>query len=190
MGWREIYRFMLYFLGIFSVYTGEGIRMKVSKQTAKLFLQGDEAATAEVYHSYKSLLYFIISSYLRNKADCEDVYQDTFLTILTKRDSIKDPSALHSYLCLTAKSKAIDFAKSRAFSEEGLEEEEEASAPSESNIDSLLPYDLSHEEREIIGYRIVFGLTFQEASDITGAPLITLKTRYARALKKIKGAGK
>ena len=54
-------------------------KMNVTIKTAKLFLQGEEEATVTVYKSYRSLLYFIISTYVNQKEDCDDVYQNVFM---------------------------------------------------------------------------------------------------------------
>lgn len=161
--------------------------MNVSRHVAKLFLEGDEKAAAEVYKAYRALLYFIISSYLSNKEDCEDAFQETFLAVLSRISEIKSPEALHSYLCQTAKSKAIDIAKANA-KIEGDYIEEDIISPKESNIDSLLPLDLSRGEKLVVGYRVVFGLSYKEISNLTGDPIVTLKARYSRAIKKAKGA--
>ena len=48
-------------------------KMNVTNKTAKLFLEGDEEATAIVYKNYRSLLYFIIATYLKK---C--IYENTF----------------------------------------------------------------------------------------------------------------
>ena len=66
--------------------------------------------------------------------------------------------------------------------------EEDILSPKESNIDSLLPLDLSRDEKLVVGYRVVFGLSYKEISNLTVDPIVTLKARYSRAIKKAKGA--
>lgn len=165
-------------------------KMNVTIKTAKLFLQGEEEATVTVYKSYRSLLYFIISTYVNQKEDCDDVYQNVFMKILSKRDEVKDPSSLHSYLCEVAKNEAIDYAKksSREQSNDALEETVEAKQSTQ--LDYFLPYDLSKEEKKIIGYRLTFGLSWQEVGELVGIPVPTAKYRYVQAIKKIKGVYK
>lgn len=165
--------------------------MNVSKSTAIKFLQGDETAFAEVYSRYHRLLYFLISTYVDTKEDCEDVYQDVFLKMWNARYTFGnqiDPAGLHSYLCTVAKTTSIDFAraKSRRRAEELIEDEQ--GEPRHTRLSELLPYDISDEEREVVGYRVCFGFSFKEINAITGAPIATLKKRYARALAKMKGA--
>lgn len=160
--------------------------MKVSKATAKRFLEGDEAAFSEIYRAYRPLLYFIISTYVSRKEDCDDVYQDVFTKIWEKKGECKDPSGLHYYLCSIAKNEAINAAK-RLSSQEALpyvEEENSSSSPRE--LDALLPYELGEDEKKIVGYRLGFGLSWKEISNITGIPLSSAKLKYRDALKTIK----
>ena len=161
-------------------------KMNVTNKTAKLFLQGDEEAIASVYRSYRSLLYFIIATYLNQKEDCDDVYQNVFVKILAKRNEVKDPSSLHSYLCAMAKNEAIDFAKrlSRERSSDALED---ICADNQvTQLDYFLPYDLTKEEKMIVGYRLTFGLSWQEVSELVGIPMATAKYRYVQAIDKVK----
>lgn len=162
--------------------------MNVTARTAKLFLQGDEEATVIVYKSYRALLYFIIATYVDQKEDCDDVYQDVFVKILAKRKEIKDPSSLHSYLCLMAKNEAIDFAKKRSHEQSSDVLEDICAAKQNSQLDYFLPYDLTKEEKKIVGYRLTFSLSWKEISEIMAIPAPTAKYRYVQAIKKIKGA--
>lgn len=161
--------------------------MNVSKSVAIRFLQGQETAIAEVYSKYRKLLYFIISTYVDTKEDCEDAYQDVFAAILQKKGEIKDPLKLHWYLCQTAKNMAINRAKIGKRTVDQLDEEAFGETQ-HTRLSELLPYDLSDEERAIIGYRLCLGLSYQEISEITGVVVPTLKARYSRAIKKTKEA--
>lgn len=161
-------------------------KMNVTIKTVKLFLQGDEEAISSVYRSYRSLLYFIIATYLNQKEDCDDVYQNVFVKILDRRNEVKDPSSLHSYLCTMAKNEAIDYAKKRSREHSSDVLEDMCADNQVTQLDYFLPYDLTKEEKMIVGYRLTFGLSWQEINELTGIPLGTLKYRYAQAIDKVK----
>ena len=165
-------------------------KMNVTTRTAKLFLQGEEEATAIVYKSYRALLYFIIATYVDQKDDIDDVYQNVFMKILEKRSEVKDASSLHSYLCAMAKNEAIDFAKKRSREQSSDLLEDICVSKQESQLDYFLPYDLTKEEKKIIGYRLTFDLSWKEISGMLGIPSATAKYRYVQAIKKIKGVYK
>jgi RNA polymerase sigma factor, sigma-70 family len=159
--------------------------MNVSIRTATNFIRGDDVAAAEVYQAYRKLPYFIIVAYVKTKEDAEDVYQETFTRVLTNRSTIASPSALHSYLCQTARNCAIDCAKNK---EENLnpEVEESLGENEPTPLESLLPLNLSVEEKTIAGYRIGFGLSWKEISELISIPMSTAKLHYHEAKKKIK----
>lgn len=161
-------------------------KMNVTIKTAKLFLQGDEEAIASVYRSYRSLLYFIIATYLNQKEDCDDVYQNVFMKILARRNEIKDPSSLHSYLCEMAKNEAIDYAKKRSRESNSDVLEDICADKQVTQLDYFLPYDLTKEEKMIVGYRLTFGLSWKEIGELVGIPIATAKYRYAQAIDKVK----
>ncbi len=161
--------------------------MKVSIAVAKKFVLGDENAVSEVYFKYRSLLYFIISTYVKTKEDCEDVYQNVFMTVLNKKGDIKDASTLHSYLCSTTRNLAINFAK-QSSKYVSLENDEDVASTDKERIDDLLPYNLTKEEKALVGYKLCFALSYKEISELMDVPIPTLKVRYSQALKKIKEA--
>ena len=165
-------------------------KMNVTIKTAKLFLQGEEESTAIVYKHSRALLYFIIATYVSQKEDCDDVYQNVFLKILSKRDEVKDPASLHTYLCTMAKNEAIDFAKKNSHEQSSDVLEEICANKEESQLDYFLPYDLTKEEKTIVGYRLTFGLSWKEISELLSIPVPTAKLRYVQAIKKIKGVYK
>ena len=164
--------------------------MNVSVKTAELFLHGEEEATSIVYKNYRALLYFIIATYVKQKEDCDDVYQNVFVKVLSRRNEVSDPSSLHYYLCETAKNEAIDFVK-KHFREQSCDVIEEICADKkETQLDYFLPYDLTKEEKKIVGYRLTFGLSWKEIGNLINIPVPTAKFRYVQAIKKIKGAYK
>ena len=162
--------------------------MNVSIKTAELFLHGEEEATSIVYKSYRALLYFIIATYVKQKEDCDDVYQEVFVKILSKRNEVKDPSSLHYYLCEIAKNEAIDFVKKHSREQSCDVIEDICVDKEDSQLDYFLPYDLTKEEKKIVGYRLTFGLSWKEISNLLSIPVPTAKFRYVQAIKKIKGA--
>ncbi|MBO5529008.1 MAG: sigma-70 family RNA polymerase sigma factor [Bacilli bacterium] len=161
--------------------------MNVSKRTAKLFLQGDEDATSEVYYAYRKLLFFIISNYVDGEQDREDVYQEVFAKVFEHRCDCAKAEGLHYYLCQVAKTTAIDFGRKKSNKIYEPFEEETVPSSGDSNLDSYLDqFSLDPDERAIAGYRFGFGLSWKEIVDLTGIPMSTAKLRCKQALGKIK----
>ena len=160
--------------------------MNVSFKTAKMFLEGDENAMVEVYQKYRALLYFIIATYVKRKEDCDDIYQNVFLKLLSKRNDIKDVAHFHQYLCTMAKNEALDFLRKESHTE--LQEDLDVLMASTNNspLDYFMPYDLTNEEKSLIGYKVTFGLSWKDISFILETPIPTLKKKYAQAIKRVK----
>lgn len=157
--------------------------MNVSRKTAKLFLEGDKSAFEDIYVSYRKLIYFIISNYVKSKEDCDDVYQNIFAKLYERRNECKSSDGLHYYLIKTAKSQAINFAKKSIPQTLGCEE---TLSEDEKPFEYFLPYGLNEKERAIIGYRLGFSLAWKDVVELTGVPVSTAKSIYSKALQKIK----
>lgn len=161
--------------------------MLVSVKTAELFISGDEEAISQVYQAYRPLLFFILGSYVGNKEDAEDLFQDTFERAIACRSNIKSPEGLHYYLCATAKNLALNFRKKN---DRTSYSDDLSFFPSEDREDNkfltdLCPY-LSNQELVVVTYKLVYGFTLKEISLLTKSPISSLSWNYKRALKKIK----
>lgn len=157
--------------------------MNVSRKTAKLFLKGDKSAFEDIYVSYRRLIYFVISNYVKSKEDCDDVYQNIFAKLFERRSECKSSGGLHYYIIRIAKSEAINFAKKSILQNLGCEE---TLSEDEKPFDYLLPYGLHEKERAIIGYRLGFSLAWKDVVELTGIPVSTAKSIYSKTLQKIK----
>jgi RNA polymerase sigma factor (sigma-70 family) len=87
--------------------------VKVSRQTVRPFIAGDEEAIPEVYLSYRSLVFFIIVSIVKNEEDAKDLYQDTFVDAIAKARSIANIDGFEQYLTRIARNKALNFVKEK-----------------------------------------------------------------------------
>ena len=62
----------------------------------------------DIYNEYFHLIGFVISEYVNNKNDVEELINDVFLSFFNNLDKIKLKN-IKAYLTKTAKNKAIDF---------------------------------------------------------------------------------
>ena len=161
--------------------------MRIPLSTARAFIAGDEAATAEVYLDCRKLLYFIIRSIVTNPEDAADVYQDVFVSVLKNRSAITSPSHLVSYLARTAENMALNFAKrqgalvdySDLMDAYGTEEHQNA------YLQEFIPF-LSDLENAVLVYKLEYGFTFREIAVLTGVSRQTADVAYKAAIRKIR----
>ncbi|MFV0591716.1 MAG: RNA polymerase sigma-70 factor [Draconibacterium sp.] len=68
---------------------------------------GDEAAFKIIYNNYFSRLYYFVFEFIPIKDAAENIVQDTFYILWTKRKELKDNTNLSSYLYTIAKNNSL-----------------------------------------------------------------------------------
>jgi len=74
---------------------------------------GDRAAMERLVAGAQPKLFGIAYSVTRSPEDAQDAVQETFLRFLDRREEIRDPGAMLSWLCKTAVNVAIDLLRRR-----------------------------------------------------------------------------
>jgi RNA polymerase sigma factor (sigma-70 family) len=72
---------------------------------------GDPASWQKLVHKYAALVYSVAKRTGLSDADAEDCSQQTWLTLYRKRNSIKDPKAIPSWLIKTTHRHAVKLAQ-------------------------------------------------------------------------------
>jgi RNA polymerase sigma factor (sigma-70 family) len=146
----------------------------------------DARALSDIYLHYRGLIYFVIATYLSQKDDADDVYQEVFVRLLSLRGRPFTQRALKAYLCETAKSCALDWKKKQWNDLPGEVIETFGENDSPNPLLSGWGYGLSERESILMDSRLSFGLAWKDISEITGIPISTAKLSYHQALKKQK----
>jgi RNA polymerase sigma-70 factor (ECF subfamily) len=72
------------------------------------YMEGDEAAFAEIVNRYKNSLYAFLRQFLNRMDLVEDVFQETFLQLFNSRESFDPERPLRPWLFTIAANKAKD----------------------------------------------------------------------------------
>jgi RNA polymerase sigma-70 factor (ECF subfamily) len=160
-------------------------------------LAGDPTAPGRLWDRHASLVRRILRRVL-GPVDVEDAMQDAFLRLFRDLDSLRDPSALRSFLIGIALHVAKSGLRRRRarrwllLSDDGVVVEPEALAPDgryESRAAVLRLYRLldrmSDERRAVFVLRYVEGLELAELSQVLGCSLATTKRRVADAAARV-----
>jgi RNA polymerase sigma-70 factor (ECF subfamily) len=153
----------------------------------------DQAALAEVYDRYGSLVYGVALRVLRDAPAAEEVLQDTFHR-LWRMAARFDPArgSLPAWLAVTARHRAIDYLRRR----------EPESEPDSAAAEVAIPFDLEEQilrnglmdrvrgalerlpdaQRSLVELAYFQGMTHSELAERTGEPLGTVKTRLRAAM--------
>ncbi len=149
----------------------------------------------EIYYAYSKLVYFIISQYVLNQSDIEELTQDVFVNFFNNLNKTTINNIKY-YLVRSAKNKALNFLKAK---KENFELDDnviyEYAYTENSNlkyveiIDQMKKY-LTDIEIDIIIKRVIYDISFKELASIYKKPINSILSIYHRAIKKFKERNK
>jgi RNA polymerase sigma-70 factor (ECF subfamily) len=168
-----------------------------AKQLLERVAKQDVNALSELYEAHAGLLMSVIFAVLKDKAESEDILQESFLSIWNKAEMYQPHLGKPtSWMVTIAKNKAYDRYRKLVRRSEGMIvlRDSMLDVPViktvESNTDNeeLLEgfSELNADQREAIELVFYQGYTQQEAADKLDAPLGTIKARIRRGLIQLK----
>ena len=175
--------------------TEEEIRSRNDKVEALIeqMSNGELSAMGELYKLIETDIFSYALSRTANKADAEDITQDTFVQVwknATQYRPIGKPLAWIFTIEKNLIRRQFNRNRRLVSLDELMDTEDGDGDFSESVINSelicqLLAF-LSEEEREIISLHIVSGLKHREIARFLEKPLSTVLSKYNRAIKKLR----
>ncbi len=150
-----------------------------------------------IYNKYKPLVFFVCSKFLKNEFDINDAVEETFIELFKK--PLRVGSNLKGYLSVAAKHNCLDMIRKSAkhstveleavtgVAYGGLSVEESVCSHDAFNyIVKLMQSYLRKEDVDIILLHVTEGFTFEEIALKKEQKVKTVKSKYYRALKKLK----
>ena len=156
----------------------------------KLKIKDDEAFSY-VYNETKHSVFMIIKSIVKNNMACEDIMQDTYLTMLEKIHQYNPQKNFLTWLLTIARNKAIDYYRrqQREMLVDVIEDEylfSKSNTNSESQLMAQEMLDgLSDIERTIFLLNILNQVKCKDIAKILDMPLGTVLWHMRNAKKKI-----
>ena len=142
--------------------------------------QGNNQSIQELYEKYKSLVYGVAFSVLKNKEDSEDIVQIVFFKIFKLEKEKLPTKNAATWLYSVAKNETLNFLKNKKeefdidelyyITSENKELNKIIEIDSYNKIIAKLPLN----EQEIISLKILSGLPFKEISMMLGIPIGTV----------------
>ncbi len=155
----------------------------------------DVDALSRLYDKHSGLLMSVILAVLKDKAEAEDILQESFLTIWNKagmyQPHLGKPT---SWMVTIAKNKAYDRYRKLVRTREGMiilkdaigKESCELELATDSELLKQGLQGLNCDQKEVIELVFYQGFTQQEAADKLDTPLGTVKARIRRGLLQLK----
>ena len=147
-----------------------------------------EAVFNEIYHEYYKLIYFVAGQYLSLDYDIESVCNDVFLNFFNILENAKIVN-IKSYLTKSAKNLSINLLKQKKDVVRDYDFERVGNNPKNKMIYNFMREVLDNEEYDIIMEHVVYGRTLKEISKMMKCNSNTLKSKYLRAINKLKEKG-
>ena len=146
----------------------------------------------KLYENYKTLIYGVAFSILKNKEDSEEIVQTVFMKIFKlAQDKLPNKNEA-SWLYTLTRNETIALIRKKkdTINLEKIYEIENNNAEIDSIIDeevyNKLINGLTEREKEIISLKILAKLTFNEISKLINEPVGTVKWRYYKTVNTLK----
>lgn len=169
------------------------------------YIGGEEKAFEVLTRRHLKAVYNFAYRFTGKKEESEDIAQETFFKVWKNLKKYRQGENFKTWLFGIARNTAIDYLRKKKslnfsdFKNEGGENyfEENIRDPEplpdeilkkseDGELAKKLLAELSPEDREVIIFHHYHSLTFQEIADIVQKPLNTLKSRYRRAMIKLR----
>ena len=160
--------------------------------------KGDQKAFEEVYNHYSAQVYRLAFRFLKDKAQSEEIVQETFIKLWINREKLDSEGNLWLYLYVIAKRLSLNALRKISQSEElftqlllnikeahNHTEDEILASDMEKFTESVLS-KLPNQQQTIFRMSRVEGMTHQQIAEKLGISPNTVKNHMVEALKAIK----
>lgn len=175
-------------------------RRKIDSKYVIQLQEGDTSVFEYIFDFYRNSIYYFAITYVRNKADAEEVVQNTFIIVFKQINSLRNPDSFHSWIhkiAFRSAMRVIEKNKSRnivALEEDfGLENiEEKQASPSEildrNEISTVVGKEMENLSPKLLAVaqlKYFDDLTVYEIADILDIPVGTVKSRLMKVREKL-----
>jgi RNA polymerase sigma-70 factor (ECF subfamily) len=162
--------------------------------------QGDQEALKEIFNQYHQKVYRIAYGVVRQREEALDIVQEVFIKLFRSIHQFKGKSRFYTYLYRMTMNTAIDHTrKMKKVSTLSMDEEEgfQLSDDAERRPDRILAHkelevkvkwamdQLSPDQKAVLIFREVEGLSYQEIAEATGSSIGTVMSRLHYGRKKV-----
>lgn len=184
--------FLFTFAGMIVI---NGIKEKV---LIRRFIKGDHTAFELLFRFYYPGMVIFTSNIVLNNEDAEEIVQDFFVKLWSKRNLINDTSSLKNYLFTSVKNRAVNFLKKQQLNRKVTDKlEEMVSTDQLYNPDLFILSELQTKinnacgklqprTREIFSLSRFKGLSNDEIADQLNISKRTVETQISKALKVLR----
>jgi RNA polymerase sigma-70 factor (ECF subfamily) len=165
--------------------------MTVNDKKVKKMIGGDREALLFLLQQEKEKLYRTAYSYVRNKTDALDIFQQTVLLAIESIHQLREPKYFSTWLmkiCINVSLSVLQKQKKVILMNDlKLQSLSTEMATSDEKMDLLdAIYQLDEKYKTVLILKYYEDLTFEQIAETLGEPIGTVKSNGKRALAKIK----
>lgn len=171
-----------------------GARKQITEQVLILRCQiGDQRAFAELIRRYERPLRYFILRLLGDSAIAEDVFQDTWLSVIAKIGSLRKVESFTTWLYRIARNRVYQELRKKKYTflvDEELEEPDDTqndvfSAEDAAKVHGCLA-KLPAEHKEVLMLRFLEQMSYEQISTVINCNLGTVKSRIYYAKRNLR----
>lgn len=148
-------------------------------------LRTDKELT-ELYHRHVDTVWRVCYSFFKNSADSEDMVQETFLRLIACGKQFQSAEHEKAWLIVTASNLCKDALKRARRKDEPLDDHMELAAPQNDPAVLEAILSLPAEYKTAVYLYYYEGYSTREIAALLHCPHTTVRTRLARARKRLK----
>lgn len=141
-----------------------------------------------IYNRHADTVYYVCYSFMKNKPEAEDMVQETFLRLITSGKEFENERHEKAWLIVTASNLCRDSLKRWYRRDENIDDHYDLAGNADYRDNPVLDAILSlPEEYKTVVYMYYYeGYSTQEIARHLRCPHATVRTRLARARKRLK----
>lgn len=170
---------------------------RTDEQLMSLYRDGDAQAFTPLYQRYRTSLYNYLMRQCNNKAFAEELFQDTWTSLIRARQTYTESAKFSTYLFRIAHNKLIDYYRRNCKAAIDSYEDDMPDTNSHSPEDTVsaqqqhrkfivLLEQLPEAQREVFLLKEETGLNIDDIARITESNVEAVKSRLRYAVKRLK----
>ena len=166
------------------------MNLEEDKKLYQEFLEGNKESFEKLITKYKTNLIYFIYKYVKNVETAEDIFQDTIIYLLDKKEIYNFKYSFKSFIYMVAKSRALNYLKQNEsveivteddiYIEEDLLEDIIISKERKEKIKKVI-CRMKEEHQMVVYLCLVEGLSYEEAGKIMNKTTSQIKNLVHRA---------
>ena len=162
------------------------------EQLIQRLVKGDEAALTELYECYAEQIYNFALRICRNEEAAEDVLQEVFVAAWQQAASFRRQAKVKTWLLRIAHHRSVSWIR-RQRPTANIDDIDQLQGNAGEDLTAIAYAELEHlqkaldclsaEQRATVELVFDHSLSYQEAAEVMGCPLGTVKSRLNAALR-------